>query len=66
MQRKTTCVGPSRLFRSSMQPFCIADTNRLVSKKPRGPNVSHNEPNMSHNQPNPSHDHPMRDPIQTG
>ena len=34
MQIETTCVGPSHWFRPPMQPFCVGDTNILVSKKP--------------------------------
>ena len=57
LKRKTTCVGPSRWFRPPTRPFCFGVTNMLVLKKPRGPNVRHNEANTSHNHP--THD-PMR------
>ena len=49
---KTTSVGASHWFRPSTLRFRVTYTNRLVPKKPWGPNTTPNLPNATTYLPN--------------
>ena len=54
LQRKPIRVRASRWFSHSTRRFCVGNTNMLVSKKSRRPNVTPNQPNATPQQPNTS------------